>query len=93
MKFFNIKHIIAFFAVWYAVCAPFVYPYAEENETLLTKNITANYMAVGDIKYNGKRIGASTELCAYLIYGNPPDTLQVTRYKYLLHSKRVLRAE
>jgi hypothetical protein len=65
-------------------------PYSTSVEELDRKDITSNYIFAGDIVYKGERIGASSELCTYLIFNNHDHTIKVMKVERLFWSNRYL---
>jgi hypothetical protein len=51
----------------------FTCPLKTYTQVLEAKKVTGNFIFAGDIEYNGERIGASSELCTYVLFHKSPQ--------------------
>lgn len=72
-----------------SIVVAFIVPLKTQEEVLDTKDITGNYIFAADIEYKGQRIGASSELCCFILFNkNEFSQIHVIVKKGLIFDRR-----
>lgn len=70
------------------IIVAFVVPIRKSKEVLLKRDITGNYIFAADIEYNGKRIGASSELCCFILFNPEVEQIHVIVEEGIVFDRR-----